>query len=368
MLFKKFLVLTFLVIVLSLEVIIKGGFISPILFQVVFNKNIELKKTASGTESINILLLGIGGGNHEGPKLTDTIILANLNLKDQKISLVSLPRDMWSFDLRDKVNSAYARGEAKKEGGGLVLSESIVSKITGQEVNYGVVIDFSGFIKSVDLMGGLDMSVERAFDDYQYPITGNENELCGHTEKEVEDFTASNSAEAELPKFFPCRYEHLHFEKGDQHMDGATALKFVRSRHAIGPEGTDFARSQRQEKVIKAFMDKAFSLKIIGNPTKIIGLYNTVKDSVDTDIPQEEFDDFIKLGQKLQNAKIQSVVIDYGDQKEKRGGLLTHPPTSERYDYKWTLVPRIGEDDFSEIHEYVKCRFTRTDCIVSEIP
>jgi len=368
MLFKKFLVLASLIIILSLEVVVKGGFISPILFQVLFNKNIELNKTTTENDSINILLLGIGGGNHEGPKLTDTIILANLNLKDKKLSLVSLPRDMWSFDLRDRVNSAYARGETKKDGGGLVLAESIVSKITGQSVDYGVVIDFSGFTKSVDLMGGLDINVDKAFDDYQYPITGNENELCGHTDEEVEEFTASNSAEAELPKFFPCRYEHLHFEKGEQHMDGATTLKFVRSRHALGSEGTDFARSQRQEKVIKAFMDKAFSLKIIGNPTKIIGLYNTVKDSIDTDIPQEEFDDFIKLGQKFQNAQIQSVVIDYGDQEEKRGGLLTHPPISEKYDYKWTLVPRIGENDFSEIHEYVNCRFTRADCIVSEIP
>ncbi len=368
MLFKKILVFLSLFLILGLEVVVKGGFISPILFQVLFNKNIELKKTAVEDQSINILLLGIGGGNHEGPKLTDTIILANLNLKDKKVSLVSLPRDIWSFDLRDRVNSAYARGESKKEGGGLVLAESIVSKITGQSVNYGIVIDFSGFTKSVDLMGGLDINVDKAFDDKQYPITGNENELCGHTEEEVKEFTASNSAETELPDFFPCRYEHLRFEKGEQHMDGETALKFVRSRHALGSEGTDFARSQRQEKVIKAFMDKAFSLKIIGNPTKIIGLYNTVKDSIDTDIPQEEFDDFIKLGQKFQNAKLQSVVIDYGDEEEKRGGLLTHPPTSEKYDYKWTLVPRIGENDFSEIHEYVKCRFTRVDCIVSEIP
>lgn len=368
MLFKKLLVLASLVIILGLEVVVKGGFISPILFQVLFNKNIELKNIAPEENSINILLLGIGGGNHEGPKLTDTIILANLNLTDNKVSLVSLPRDMWSFDLRDRINSAYARGESKKEGGGLVLAKSIVGKITGQTVNYGVVIDFSGFTKSVDLMGGLDIDVERGFDDYQYPVTGNENELCGHTEEEVEEFTASNSAETELPNFFPCRYEHLHFEEGEQHMDGATALKFVRSRHAVGPEGTDFARSQRQEKVIKAFMDKAFSLKIIGNPTKIVGLYNTVSDSIDTDIPQEEFDDFIKLGQRFQNAEIQSVVVDYGDQKEKRGGLLTHPPTSEKYDYKWTLVPRIGENDFSEIHEYVRCRFTRNDCLVSEIP
>lgn len=364
--FKKLFVLLFLVVILGLEIVAKSGTISSTIIQVIFNKSIDLRK--SEPARINILLLGIGGGNHEGPRLTDTIILASLDIENKKINLVSLPRDMWSFDLSSRINSAYEKGEAKKEGGGILLAKTIVGKITGQEINYAVVIDFSGFVKAVDLMGGLDIDVERGFTDNQYPIAGNENELCGKTDEEVESFTASNSAETELPKFFPCRYETLKFKAGRQHMDGETALKFVRSRHANGPEGTDFARSQRQEKVIQAFMDKAFSLKIIGNPTKIVGLYNTVKDSVDTDIAQSEFDDFIKLGQKFQGAELQSVVIDYGDQQDKRGGLLTHPPISEKYRYQWTLVPRIGEDDFSEIHEYIRCRLIRDDCIVSEIP
>lgn len=366
--FKKIFVLISLVLILGLEVMVRGGFVSPLFFQILFNKNIELKSLSSDSSSINILLMGIGGGDHEGPRLTDTIILASLDTKNNKVNLISLPRDMWSFDLSARINSAYEKGEAKKEGGGLVLAKSVVNKITGQPIHYGVVIDFSGFVRAVDLMGGLDIDVERSFDDYQYPVAGAENELCGHSEEEVEKFTASTSAETELAKFFPCRYEHLHFDRGRQHMDGITALKFVRSRHAIGAEGTDFARSQRQEKVIKAFVDKAFSLRILANPTKIVGLYNTVKDSVDTDIPQGEFDDFIKLAQKFQNAKIQSVVIDYGDQRDRRGGLLTHPPISEKYRYQWTLVPRIGENDFSEIHEYIRCRLIRDNCLVSEIP
>ncbi len=355
-------------VIIVLEVFMKAGSVSPLVLQILFSKEIDLRKANSENNSINLLILGIGGGNHEGPRLTDTIILANIDIKNSKINLISLPRDMWSFDVDGRINSAYEKGESKKDGGGIILAKTIVGKITGQEINYAVVIDFSGFIKAVDLMGGLDIEVERAFDDLQYPLEGNENELCGHTEEEVQTYTASNSAESDLPNFFPCRYEKLHFEKGKQHMDGATALKFVRSRHATGEEGTDFARSQRQEKVIQAFMDKAFSLNIIGNPTKIIGLYNTVRDSIDTDIKQNEFDDFIKLAQKFRSAKLQSVVIDYGDQKDKRGGLLTHPPISEKYRYQWTLVPRIGENDFSEIHEYIRCRLTQENCIVSQIP
>ena len=362
MLFKKLFISLFLIILLGLEVLVKGGNISPLLFQLIFNKNIELKKTSP--EKINILLLGIGGGSHEGPNLTDTIILASLNLKDPKVTLISLPRDIWSTDIRGKINRAYSDGEETRRGGGLVLTKSVVGKITGQNIDYGVVIDFSGFIKAVDLMGGLDIDVERSFDDYEYPIAGREDDPCDNKPEDLEKLaTASSQLEA-----FPCRYEHLHFDKGINQMNGDTALKFVRSRHAKGLEGSDFARSQRQEKVIKAFMEKAFSLKIIVNPAKVIGLYDTVKDSIDTDIAQNEFDDFVKLAQKLQNAKIQSVVIDYGDQENDRGGLLTHPAITGLYNYEWVLIPRIGNDNFSEIQEFIRCKLTRDDCMVSQIP
>ena len=67
-------------------------------------------------------------------------------------------------------------------------------------------------------------------------------------------------------------------------MDGKTALTFVRSRHAEGEEGSDFARSKRQEKIIQAFKDKLFSFQTIINPAKIISLYDILKDSIDTDI------------------------------------------------------------------------------------
>ena len=362
MLFKKLFVSLFLIILLGFEVVVKTGSVSPFLFQLLFNKNIELKKGDQNV--INILLLGIGGGKHEGPNLSDTIIFASLNIKDSKVTLVSLPRDIWSFDIDSKINTAYAKGEAKKKGGGLLLAKSVISKIIGQNIDYGVVIDFSGFVKAVDLMGGLDFEVERSFDDFEYPIAGKEDDPCDNKPEDLEKLaTASSQLNA-----FPCRYQHLNFDKGLTHMNGETALKFVRSRHAKGEEGTDFARSQRQEKVIKAFMDKAFSLQIIVNPAKLIGLYNAVEQSVDTDIAENEFDDFIKLAQRFQKAKIQSVVIDYGDQENDRGGLLTHPPIIREYNFEWVLIPRSGNDDYSEIHEFIRCRLIQEECIVSQIP
>lgn len=354
-----------LIFVLSLQVILKSDGFAPFLFQVLFNKNIELKTEG---ERINLVLLGIGGGKHEGPNLSDTIIFASVNLKDPKVTLVSIPRDVWIPELHGKINSAYQDGEAKRKGGGLTLAETVVSNLTGQKVDYGVVVDFSAFVKGVDILGGLDIYVDRAFDDYQYPIEGQENDSCGHSDQEIKDFTASNSAETELLKFFPCRYEHIHFNKGLNHMNGDEALKYVRSRHAVGSEGTDFARSQRQEKIIRALVAKSFSLQILANPAKALDLYSAFGSSVNTDIKQNEIDDFIKLSGRFNKAKIQSVVVDTGDPSTGRGGLLEHPDISSKYNYEWVLIPRTGSNNFSEIHEYIRCSLSQTNCIVSEIP
>lgn len=367
---KKLFISIMLVFLLGLEVLVKAGNVSPFLFQILFNKNIELKNAQ--TDSVNILLLGIGGGSHDCPNCSDTIIFTNLNLKTKKITLVSLPRDMWIDELSGRINSAYEKGEAKRKGGGLTLAESVVDKVTGQEIDYGVVIDFSGFVKTVDLLGGIDINVDRTLDDYEYPIEGKENDLCGHDPADVTAFVATDSAsltaEKDQQEYFSCRYEHIHFDKGQNHMDGETALKYVRSRHAEGTEGTDFARSQRQEKVIKALMDKTFSLQIITNPSKVIDLYSTLQNSIRTDIPQNQFDDFIKLAEKFKQAQVKSSVIDYGDPANNRPGLLINPPISSKYNYEWILIPRVGENNFSEIQSYVTCEITVGSCQISPTP
>ncbi|MDP3941575.1 MAG: LCP family protein [bacterium] len=328
--------------------------------QAILNKNISLKKT---DDHVNILLLGIGGGTHEGPNLSDTIIFASIDPKAKKVTLVSIPRDLWVPDLDAKINSAYSTGQDRETGGGLKLAKAIVTKILNQPVDYAVRIDFDGFVKAVDMLGGLDIVVDRILDDYAYPITGKEDETCDLTDEEIVDLTAqiaTNSAtESEA---FPCRYEHLHFDLGQTHMDGITALKFVRSRHALGLEGSDFARSKRQEKVIQAFKDKLFSLNTVLNPVKILNLIDVIKDSIDTDIKQEEYDDFIKLAQKMNDAAIDSAVLDFGDPSVGREGLLINPPLSTDYRGQWVIIPAAGSDNYSQIHAFVACEVKGVGC------
>ena len=236
--------------------------------------------------------------------------------------------------------------------------KTAVEKILGQPVDYVLRIDFNGFIKAIDLIGGIDVNVEKGFEDFEYPISGKEIDDCGFTGEEFEK-RATSSAALEA---FPCRYERLSFKQGIERMNGDRALKFVRSRHAKGSEGTDFARAKRQEIVIEAFKNKIFSLNIIFNPGKLMGLYDVFQNSIHTNIQQSEYDDFMKLAQKMENAEINNVVFFYSDPYSEKQGIFINPPASEVYNNQWVLIPRIGNGNFSEVQKYVECEIDSGDC------
>lgn len=355
---KGFIVVVVLLVVLLLLVV---RFL-PFFWGVIIDKKINIKKNEAG--SINILLMGRGGGMHDGPDLTDTIILASLNPDKNTIDLISIPRDLYVDSLHTKINAAYANGEEKEKGKGILLARSTVESVTGVRPDYVVVIDFSGFVRLVNLLGGIDVKVENTLDDYAYPTAGKEKELCGVTEDGIASFSAQ-IATGSATEFdaFPCRFEHLHVPSGLQHMDGDVALKYVRSRHALGSEGSDFARSHRQQLVISALREKVLSLGTLGNPVKVIGIINILKDSITTDIPEGQFDDFIKLAQKMKGAVIKNAVIDQGE--GDRYGLLINPPL-EDYNGAWVLAPRVGRGDYSEIKTYVACIIKGQNCIIGK--
>jgi polyisoprenyl-teichoic acid--peptidoglycan teichoic acid transferase len=312
---------------------------------------------------VNVLLLGIGGPNHEGPNLTDTIMVASYDIKTKRADLISLPRDLWVEEQKLKVNGLYQRG-LSQGGNGLGFVEQQIGKLVGLEIPYAVRIDFNGFIKAVDLVDGLDLTIEKTFDDPEYPITGKENDLCGWTEEQIE-VDESKSKELNIPqgkqKIFTksgqpvatesaqldlgCRYETLHFTKGPTHMNGETALKFVRSRHGNNGEGSDFARSRRQQLVIESFRSKILSLDTLTDFQKMVGLVRTLGESVSTDIPQTQYLEFANMVKQVE--KTTTHVIDFNP----NNNLLINPPTKD-YGGAWVLIP--PNNDFDPIHKYVK--------------
>jgi LCP family protein required for cell wall assembly len=269
--------------------------------------------------------LGKGGLGHESPDLTDTIVFASIGHNDHSAVFISLPRDIWISSLRAKLNSAYYWGNQKQEKGGVLLAKSTVEEIVGQPVQYALVIDFSGFEKIIDVIDGIDVDVQNNFTDEKYPIAGRENDNCGGDRE------------------YKCRYETISFEKGIQKMDGATALKFVRSRNAQGDEGTDLARAARQEKVIVAIKSKILSVDVLLSPRRLRELIKAVTGSIETDIGPEQA---AILARRILQAK------DSLNTHILPENLLINPPPLPKYDNLYVFIPKNG--DWSKIHDWVE--------------
>ncbi len=318
-------------------------------------------------DKVNVLLLGNAGGIHDGALLTDSIMVASYNLKEDRVIFISLPRDFWVDSLKSKVNAAYEIGD--NENKGLKFAKEIISEILGIPIHYAVRLDFSGFEKAVDQIGGVDVEVERTFDDYNYPITGKEDDLCGWSEEE-KDFSeeeakklnieigkrkvlispegniATDSTEPEKGlEYFKCRYEHINFNAGPADMNGEEALEFVRSRMGTNGEGNDFARSKRQQKVLEAFRKKVLSLETLVNPGRIKGLFGAFGQSIETDIPVEDIVSLYGVSKKMKENK------NYVISNTSQDPLLYNPPLSD-YGGAWVLIPK-GKN-YDGIHEFVK--------------
>ncbi|KKR38147.1 MAG: Cell envelope-related transcriptional attenuator [Candidatus Woesebacteria bacterium GW2011_GWB1_40_101] len=137
-----------------------------------------ISKIKSVDKRVNLLIMGKAGEGHAGADLTDTMIFTSVSLVRPKIVLISVPRDIWIPAIRAKINSAYYWGNQKESDGGLTLAKSTVEEIVGEPVHYGLVLDFNGFVKIIDVLGGINVMVERAFVDEMYPIAGRENDQC----------------------------------------------------------------------------------------------------------------------------------------------------------------------------------------------
>jgi len=261
---------------------------------------------------VSVLLLGKGGEGHSAPDLTDTMIDVFIHQNKNKISLLSLPRDIWVAEIRSKLNSAYYWDRERKNQN-YEFVRSSVNSITGYSPSYIVVIDFNMFKDLIDSLNSIEVEVENAFVDNKFPISGKENDLCGGD------------------KSFSCRYETVKFEKGIQIMNGETALKFVRSRNSQGEEGTDLAREIRQQKVIDAIKNKLFSPETFLNFKIMKKVTQSLASNIETDI---DLDTAIVLSRLFFDSKDNMQNLSVPED------FLEVSQNSPRYDYQYVFVPR----------------------------
>ena len=271
------------------------------------------------TGRINILLLGIAGKGKPGQNLTDTIIVLSVNTKTNQVALLSIPRDLY-VEVPDahfwtKINSVYQYGinsSPKNETEQLTPLLNVVRDLTNLNVDYYAVLNFDGFQKMIDAIGGINIISERDFYDPTYPG----------------------------PNY---SYETFELKKGFHQLDGATALKYARERHN-DPEG-DFGRAKRQQQVMQSFKNKFFSIGTFVNVFALNDFLNALGDNLKTNISTDEMGAFLELSKKLDTQNINNMVLDAWN----KDSLLKISRSVREAVGASALVPRVG--NYSEIQE-----------------
>ncbi len=260
-------------------------------------------------DRINVLLLGIGGAGHDGPNLTDTIMVASIKPSTNQVAFLSVPRDLYVSipgHGKAKINAADAYGEEDKPGNGINLSTQTVQNVLNLPIHYTVRVDFSGFAKIIDDIGGVDVNVENDLYDPYYP-----------------DGT-------------------YYITKGMHHMSGAEALKYARSRETT----SDFDRAKRQQQILMAVRDKLTSTSTLLNPVKMNDILNVLGDHIKTNMQIWEAKRLFDMFQKTDKTKIINKVLDNS----------TNGPLVSANNGTYILLPKTG--NYDEIQNIAKNIFT----------
>ena len=270
----------------------------------------------------NILLLGEGDNNHDGVDLTDTVMIASLDPKNTKSAvLLSIPRDTYVLSTekmgKDRINSLYRnyknflvrKGTSKPEASTESMQEleKEIGSHIGLSLHGAIKVNFSGFIEAIDAIGGIDVEVPSDIVDPEYPG----------------------------PNY---TYETFQIAKGVQHLDGATALKYARSRHST----SDFSRSFRQQQIITAAAKKVKEGGLIKNASKLTELLSIISKNVESTLSTRELLGLADMGKAIDTHKIVSTQLNdqnglFGSGIEQ-GGFLYSPPREE-FDGAAVLLP-----------------------------
>jgi LCP family protein required for cell wall assembly len=238
-------------------------------------------------EVVNILLMGrdVTAQNTSSGYRTDVIIIASINKQAGSVLLLTIPRDLfvwipgWTMQ---RINTAAGHGDSVEyPGGGPALLQQTILYNLGIPTHYWVRVDFDGFRQAVDTLGGVDVPVSCAIQDWRLKKPG--------LDQQVEENW------------------HLYTVwAGMQHMDGDLALWYSRTRRLTGG---DFDRSRRQHQVLRAIFERGLSLDGLAHVPE---LYAQFTEFVDTDMTLGDVLQFAPLAARLDRSQIKSRFIGPG--------------------------------------------------------
>jgi LCP family protein required for cell wall assembly len=267
---------------------------------------------------INILVLGRPGQGYAGQNLTDTIILVHLEPAEQKVVLVSLPRDLLvkipgsqptSGAGLTKINALYnLRGIEGLKGK--------IKEITGLTVDHHILIDLVVAEEVITLVDGLNVYVPQDIYDPYFPGPN-------HT------------------------YQTFSLAAGWRYLDGPTALKYARTRYT-SPNG-DFDRMARQQQIIQLLKQKVLGLNLLWDLPTYLKIFSSLRDHIETDLGLWEMKSLWQITKEIDHNQIISLVIDKKETNLLTGGLV---PFGQQM--ASVVYPKTGQGNYQAIQEYIK--------------
>ena len=230
-------------------------------------------------DTINFLLIGHDQGTPTSFR-TDTLVAVILWPNDGQVSMISIPRDLWVYIPTvgmDRINTAYEYGIGNYQGGGAALLRDTIAYNLGLRIDHIAMVDFSGFSRIVDTLGGIDVPVACPYTDWRL------------IDPSYDSNDPNNWAEYSVPS-------------GMIHMNGDLALWYARSREA----SSDFDRGRRQQEVLRAMFAQALKANTLSH---IPQLYSDFSSTITTDLGLADILKLALYAPKLTNANIRGFYI-----------------------------------------------------------
>ena len=351
-----------------LNKISKGGILNSLVHSIPGVNN-QLKGEADGR--INIALLAMRGADDPaGGNLADSIEVISLDIKDNKIALMAVPRDLYvdnpATDYKTKINAVYAFSEAKGAGQGITNMEKVLSDVTGIPVQYGISLNYNAFNKLVDSLGGVQITLDKPFEE---SAQFDQAQVCDPTVftvptgkfetkyKKIKNKITGAVIGKKISKQYPlCTNAHpecggdFKLPAGTQTLTPDQALCYARSRDNTN----DFERAKRQQQLIMAIKDQLLSIGTLTDFNKINGILNSFGDNVKTDMQPWEMKSFYDLYQKMKGYTLYQRVLD--ESSDPNVGLLYGVADPDAGDI---LLPK--GDNYNQIHNLFQNIFTSSN-------
>jgi len=269
----------------------------------------------------NMMILGLDPRNDalEKTETTDTIIFASLNFNNNKLNMISLPRDLWSYSLNNKINQIYPQNINNFD-----KIQSLFTDILGQKIDKTIVITTQNLIDLTSLIGGVDVTLDQGFKDEKYP----------------------NPEYIKNPIPSIPIYKTIEFPSGKIHLDSSNITEFVRSRHSselAAAGGTDLGRIKRQQLLIEAIFKKMLNAKYLAK------LNQFYRQDLKTNLSYTDLIEIsLKLKKDILSLSLNKIELPIGE--TAKDGVIYYP--NKLTQKQWAFIP--SDKDYKSFQEYIK--------------